>query len=165
MKYSNDTILRSTRIKFYVYLANPQNATDIDRFNGALGPLLKNLRGNASTGGSLRKFASGSTEGLALSTIYGLAQCTPDLSEQQCSDCLEGAINGIAQWFNGKVGGRILLPMCNIRYETYRFFNQTAPVIAPSPPPILPPSPPIARPSPSPPPGMHYNFLTLVYFD
>ncbi|KAJ0637100.1 putative protein kinase RLK-Pelle-DLSV family [Helianthus annuus] len=155
VKYSNQVILGSTRIKFYVYLANPQNATDIDRFNGALGPLMKDLRANASAGGPLRKFASGSTAGPDFSTIYGLVQCTPDLSELDCDSCLEDAINRIAQLFNGKIGGRILLPMCTFRYENYRFFNQSAAVIPPSPPPVLQPSPPIARPSP--PPGKKNN--------
>ncbi|XP_076945769.1 cysteine-rich receptor-like protein kinase 15 [Bidens hawaiensis] len=160
VKYSNEIILRSTRIKIYVALGNPQNATNIDRFNGALRPLLRNLRGNASAGGSLRKFASGSTNGPDLSTIYGLAQCTPDLSDMQCDTCLEDAIRQISNMYYGRIGARMLLPMCNFRYESYRFFNQTAPVIAPSPPPILQPSPPVARPSP--PPGKKNNTTRTV---
>ncbi|XP_076945762.1 cysteine-rich receptor-like protein kinase 15 [Bidens hawaiensis] len=160
VKYSNEIILRSTRIKIYLALGNTQNATNIDRFNGALGPLLRNLRGNASAGGSLRKFASGSTNGPDLSTIYGLAQCTPDLSDMQCDTCLEDAISQISNMYYGRIGARMLLPMCNFRYESYRFFNQTAPVIAPSPPPILQPSPPVARPSP--PPGKQNNTTRTV---
>uniref|UniRef100_A0A251RS22 Putative gnk2-like domain-containing protein n=1 Tax=Helianthus annuus TaxID=4232 RepID=A0A251RS22_HELAN len=159
VKYSNEVILRNTRIKFYVYLANPQNATDIDQFNGALGPLLKDLRGNASAGGPLQKFASGSTSGPAFSTIYGLVQFLPFLVPVPVPVLLslEDIINRIALYFNGRVGGRILVPMCTFRYETYRFFNQTARANAPSPPPILQPSPPIARPSS--PPGMSYIFF------
>ncbi|KAK9065429.1 hypothetical protein SSX86_016812 [Deinandra increscens subsp. villosa] len=129
VKYSNQVILGNTGIKFYVYLANTQNATDIDQFNSDLSPLLKKLRVRAAAGGSLQKFASGSTKGPGFSTIYGLVQCTPDLSETQCSDCLEDIIGRISLYFNGRVGGRILLPMCTFRYETYRFFNKSAPVI------------------------------------
>ncbi|KAI3819948.1 hypothetical protein L1987_13801 [Smallanthus sonchifolius] len=132
LKYSNEQILGTTKIKFYVYLANRQNSTDIDRFNGALGPLLKKLRRDAASGGPLRKFASGNTRGPGFSTIYGLVQCTPDLSEEQCSDCLEDIVNRITLYFNGAVGGRILLPMCTFRYEIYRFFNQSARVLADS---------------------------------
>ncbi|KAJ0668543.1 putative Gnk2-like domain-containing protein [Helianthus annuus] len=157
LRYSNDVILGSIRLKFYVYLANPQNAMDIDRFNGALGPLMKDLRVNASAGGPLRKFASGSTTGPDFSTIYGLVQCTPGLSELDCVSCLEDAINRIAQLFNGKIGGRMLLPMCTFRYENYRFFNQSAAVIQPSAPPNLPP---IARPSA--PPGMNLSVSTQL---
>ncbi|KAD7117326.1 hypothetical protein E3N88_04594 [Mikania micrantha] len=84
VKYSNEVILRSRRIKFYVGLANSQNATDINRFNGALGPLLSRLRGEAAGGNELLKFASDSTNETNFSSIYGLVQCTPDLSQQQC---------------------------------------------------------------------------------
>ncbi|KAI3810279.1 hypothetical protein L1987_19890 [Smallanthus sonchifolius] len=128
LKYSNENILGSTLINFYVFLPNTQNATDIDRFNGALAPLMRDLISDASAGGGQQKFASGNTSS-DLSTIYGLVQCTPDLSKQQCSDCLEDLISRIAIWFNGKVGGRIFVPMCNIRYETYRFFNGSTLVI------------------------------------
>ncbi|KAK9065422.1 hypothetical protein SSX86_016805 [Deinandra increscens subsp. villosa] len=119
VKYSNQVILRRMDIRFYVYLADTQNATDIDQFNSDLGQLMRNLRGDAAAGGEQQKFASGNTTGPNFSTIYGLVQCTPDLSEKQCSDCLEDIISRIGSWFNGKVGGRILLPMCNFRYDTY----------------------------------------------
>ncbi|KAJ0429972.1 putative Gnk2-like domain-containing protein [Helianthus annuus] len=105
-------------------MANSQNSTNIDRFNGDLGPLLRKLRGDASAGGPLQKFATDNTSGPDFSTIYGRVQCTLDLSETQCSDCLEDIINRIALYFNGRVGGRILVPICNFRYEIYRFYNQ-----------------------------------------
>ncbi|KAD7117314.1 hypothetical protein E3N88_04582 [Mikania micrantha] len=157
MKYSNEVILGSTRVEFYTYLSTFQNSTDIDGFNGALGPLLRELRLAAAAGSSLRKFDSGSTTGPGFSTIYGLVQCTPDLSEQQCSDCLEDVINQILRLMNGRIGGRVLLPMCNVRYESNRFFNQTARLAPPSPPPppVLRPSPPVPPPPPS---GMNYVF-------
>ncbi|KAJ0837053.1 putative Gnk2-like domain-containing protein [Helianthus annuus] len=59
-------------------------------------------------------------------------QCTPDLSEQVCSDCLEAAVNRIPNTnLYGKVGGRILQSTCNFRYEIYEFFNQTTQSISP----------------------------------
>ncbi|KAK9065427.1 hypothetical protein SSX86_016810 [Deinandra increscens subsp. villosa] len=160
VKYSNEVILGKTGVKFYVYLANTQNATDVDQFNSDLAPLLKKLRGDAAAGGPLRKFASGNVTGPVFSTIYGLVQCTPDLSETQCSDCLEDIINRIASYFNGRVGGRILVPMCNFRYENYRFFNQTARVIPPPPSSSPPPSPSI--PLPTSPPGKKNNTTRTI---
>ncbi|KAL4589731.1 hypothetical protein LXL04_002640 [Taraxacum kok-saghyz] len=115
MKYSSETILGNTRIRFYVYLANLNDATNIEQFNSALRPLMDGLRIRAASGGRLRKFDSGNTTAPDFTRIYGVVQCTPDLSEIQCSDCLEDAINRIGMWFNGKIGGRILLPMCNFR--------------------------------------------------
>ncbi|KAI7750078.1 hypothetical protein M8C21_019102, partial [Ambrosia artemisiifolia] len=153
VKYSNQIILGTTGTRFY-YRGNPQNTTDVDGFNDALGPLLRKLRGEAAAGGPLKKFASDNTSGPGFSTIYGLAQCTPDLSEQQCNNCLENIINTIPLYLHAKRGGRVLQSGCNFRYETYRFVNQSARVIPPSPP-VLQPMPP---PSPSiPPPGKNNN--------
>ncbi|XP_022024456.1 cysteine-rich repeat secretory protein 38 [Helianthus annuus] len=151
LTYSNEIILNNPRISF-VYLSNHQNATDSERFNSALAPLLRQLRGYAAAAAPLAKFASGNVTGPGFTTIYVIMQCIPDLSEQQCMDCLEDIINRMAQYYNGKVGGRVLLPMCNFRYETYKFFNgSTAQVVSPpSSPPILQSSPSVPQQTPPP---------------
>ncbi|KAJ9563222.1 hypothetical protein OSB04_008382 [Centaurea solstitialis] len=63
LKYSNQTILRNTQIKVYVFLANSQNASDKDRFNSLLRPLMVQLRLDAAAGVLLCKFATGNTTG------------------------------------------------------------------------------------------------------
>ncbi|PWA79933.1 cysteine-rich RLK (RECEPTOR-like protein kinase) 26 [Artemisia annua] len=45
--------LLGNTINYYVVLMNTQNASDVDRFNEALSPLLNNLTAEASAGGSL----------------------------------------------------------------------------------------------------------------
>ncbi|KAL8227956.1 hypothetical protein R6Q57_015540 [Mikania cordata] len=121
LKYSNETGNNDD-----VVLGGQQNAVDVDGFNRALRPLMDRLIGEAA-GGSLLKFATGDVcAGPDFTNIYGLVQCTPDLSGQVCSDCLVDAINRIpGSVANGKVGGRILQSTCNFRYEIYGFFNQT----------------------------------------
>nr|GEW43935.1 cysteine-rich RLK (receptor-like protein kinase) 26 [Tanacetum cinerariifolium] len=119
------SLLGKTDIMYYVFLVNTQNASDVDRFNGALSPLLNNLTAEASAGGSLRKFAAGHTPGPGITTIYALVQCTPDITQQQCNECLGDGITQFSNRYNGKIGGRTLLPMCNFRYESYGFFNET----------------------------------------
>ncbi|XP_071706846.1 cysteine-rich receptor-like protein kinase 10 [Rutidosis leptorrhynchoides] len=162
LKYSNQTILGQTGIRFYVFLANTQNASDINQFNGYLAPLLSDLRKQAAAGGPLRKYASNSTRGLGVSNIYALEQCTPDLSETQCNSCLEDLVNKIGDFFNGRIGGRIFVPMCNVRYETYEFYNQSSDMfIPPPPPPNLPTSPPNQQPS-TPPTGKSNNATLIV---
>ncbi|KAF5474792.1 hypothetical protein F2P56_006656 [Juglans regia] len=52
-------------------------------------------------------------------------QCTPDLSEQECNDCLLGASEGIPRCCDGKEGGRIARPSYNIRFEVYPFYYST----------------------------------------
>ncbi|KAD7117329.1 hypothetical protein E3N88_04597 [Mikania micrantha] len=121
LRYSNENILGNTPIDFYVYLANPLNATNIDLFNHALWPLLSKLIDAAARDGDQQKFASGNTTVPDFQRIYGLVQCTPDLMEQECRDCLDDLANHIIRWFNGRIGGRIFVPICSIRYETRRF--------------------------------------------
>jgi hypothetical protein len=56
-------------------------------FKQVLAGLLDGLRSKAASGDSLRKLAIGA----ANSTYFGLnalLQCTPDLDEQECSNCL-----------------------------------------------------------------------------
>ncbi|KAJ0837069.1 putative Gnk2-like domain-containing protein [Helianthus annuus] len=88
------------------------------------------LIGEAAAGGPLLKFATGKITGPDFATIHGLVQCTPNLSEQVCSDCLEAAVNQIPNSkINGTNGGRILQSTCNFRFQIYDFFNSTIPVI------------------------------------
>ncbi|CAJ1813926.1 unnamed protein product [Sphenostylis stenocarpa] len=56
-------------------------------------------------------------------TLYCLAQCTQDLSIQQCSLCLHEAISIFPLCCDGKQGGRVYYPSCNIRYELYPFYR------------------------------------------
>lgn len=107
--------------------------------------LMKNMMNNviavrAATGGSQKKFATDSVINTAFQTIYGLGQCTPDLSPSDCNTCLVDAIGA----FKVTQGGRILLPSCVVRYEVYPFFDLSllsSPPPAPAPPPSQPQSP------------------------
>ncbi|KAH7833509.1 hypothetical protein Vadar_007032 [Vaccinium darrowii] len=100
------------------------NVTSIEQFTDALRNLLSNLRVQAAGGGTQRKFALGNAPGPDNYTIYALTQCTPDLSKQDCSDCLQGAIDNIPLCCKGRVGGRVLRPSCNFRYEIGPFFQE-----------------------------------------
>uniref|UniRef100_A0A2N9GGM7 Cysteine-rich receptor-like protein kinase 25 n=1 Tax=Fagus sylvatica TaxID=28930 RepID=A0A2N9GGM7_FAGSY len=127
---------------FYMWNRNNVSA-NVDEFNQDLRTLFDSLRSRASTGGSLRKFAAGNATAPNFQTLYALMQCTPDLSEQDCSDCLGGVMGGIPNCCNGKQGGRVVGPSCNLRYEVYLFYDPTADPTppSPSPPPSLPVSP------------------------
>ncbi|XP_020224079.1 putative receptor-like protein kinase At4g00960 [Cajanus cajan] len=143
LRYSNRSIFDTLETSPGFYKSNGNNATDVDQFNEVLRNLLESLISNASLGDSKRKFAAANVSGPAFQTIWGLVQCTPDLSEQECSKCLVGAISEIPQYFDGKIGGRIGRPSCNFRYEIYPFYDSTNVVIPQAPAPkvsALPPS-------------------------
>ncbi|KVI01045.1 putative receptor-like protein kinase At4g00960 [Cynara cardunculus var. scolymus] len=162
LRYSNATILGNFEMnKDVVYMWNVNNATNRSQFNAALRPLMNNLSSEAAAGGSLLKFAMGSTIGPDFSRIYGLAQCVPYLSEQQCNTCLESATNQIPSCCDGKIGGRVLTASCNIRFETYQFGINTS--LIPSPPSPPPPPPPVQRfPPVLPTPGTNSNTTRTV---
>ncbi|KAK4755049.1 hypothetical protein SAY87_008806 [Trapa incisa] len=70
-----------------------------------------------------------------------VVQCTPDLTELQCSNCLRDIIGEVTQACPDRCGGRTIAPSCNIRYEVYRFYDSSA--NTPSAPPSAPPPRPL----------------------
>lgn len=80
-------------------------------------------------------------------TIYALVQCTPNLENNQCTDCLDTINESVPTTLaEGKSGLRALGPSCNFRYETYSFYQP--PPDAPSP--SSSPSPTVNLPHPPP---------------
>ncbi|XVF87655.1 hypothetical protein PTKIN_Ptkin18bG0137700 [Pterospermum kingtungense] len=162
-RYANRPIFGVQETDRTFFMWNVNNVTDADAFNQALGTLMESLRNNASSGTSLRKFATGSVKVSALQIVYGLVQCTPDLTRVQCSSCLSWNIGNIRGCCDRKQGGRVIGPSCNLRFEIARFYNGNSTDIPtpPSPPstPSSPPPTPSAS-SPSPPPSNNTSNTT-----
>ncbi|KAE8664485.1 Cysteine-rich receptor-like protein kinase 25 [Hibiscus syriacus] len=138
LRYSNYSIFSRVVEAPTFALANSQNATDLDRFNRQLQAVMNETEteaANASPGA--KKFATRKVEANFSSALnlYTLGQCTRDLSSTDCDNCLRFVISNLPR---GSQGGRRLTPSCNVIYETYPFYNQTA--VAP-PPPATPPHP------------------------
>jgi len=55
--------------------------------------------------------------------LYCLALCTLDLSTSVCRRCLSGVIGDLPWSCQGKQGGRVLYPSCNVRYDLYPFYR------------------------------------------
>ncbi|MFS7889205.1 putative Gnk2-like domain-containing protein [Helianthus anomalus] len=89
-RYSNETGNTNT-----VILASPVSVGNVDLFNRAVRELMDQLRLEAAAGGPLLKFATGNITGPDFLRMFDLVQCTPDLLEQVCSDCLETAVSRI----------------------------------------------------------------------
>ncbi|RXI09698.1 hypothetical protein DVH24_014712 [Malus domestica] len=155
LRYSNRSIygVMETDPSSYYWNIKNISSSDLDRFNQELRKLLDSIRSEAAAGGSLRKFAFGNTSGPTFQTIFALAQCTPDISEQKCSDCLGwlgpliltttffqstaianqplvGAYGEFPNYFEGKLVGE---------FDLYPFIDPTTVKQLPSPPPITPP--------------------------
>ncbi|XP_022142137.1 cysteine-rich receptor-like protein kinase 29 isoform X2 [Momordica charantia] len=128
---------------------NGQTASDPDGlFLKAVRSLMERLRGEAAAGNSTRKLATGQIS-VGTGTVYGLVQCTPDLSSADCATCVGERAAAITQ---ANYGARIFTASCVLRYENYTFFyTPPAPVNATPSPSIFstPPAPANATPSPS----------------
>ncbi|XP_057986370.1 cysteine-rich receptor-like protein kinase 44 isoform X2 [Hevea brasiliensis] len=120
--------------------SNNVSSSELSQFNRVLQALLTTLRTEAASGNWTRKFATGN-ERSGFYTIYALMQCTPDLSQQECDDCLVGATAEIPISSSGKLGGRVIKPSCNLRFETYRFYDETFGSTPPTSPQQAPPAP------------------------
>ncbi|OMO64900.1 hypothetical protein COLO4_31713 [Corchorus olitorius] len=148
-------------------LLNVQNTNQFN-FIDALISLLRNLSSQAAAGpgAPLRKYAAGNSTVGRLQTVYVMVQCTPDLSEQECDDCLSNAKDGIVGCCLVKMGCRVFRPSCILRYESLSFYQDPVPLPPPppsqnSPPPFPLWSPPLSQNSP-PPPGGKSPVIAIV---
>ncbi|TVU34174.1 hypothetical protein EJB05_16004, partial [Eragrostis curvula] len=79
------------------------------------------------------RYATGEAffQGKDASTVYGLVQCRPDLTADDCRSCLTDLVALMPAWFGNdstgdhRVGGRIVDVRCNLRYEKELFFKET----------------------------------------
>ncbi|XP_021726234.1 putative receptor-like protein kinase At4g00960 isoform X2 [Chenopodium quinoa] len=143
--YSNNATFHVVRDRPRWGLWNGNNVSDIIGFNNTLTALMKNLQNQASSENSELKSASGQTNLTGTNkTMYGLVQCSPDLSRHDCVVCVQDLFSFFPRWFVTPTftaaGARVITPSCNLRYEIYSFYGNVTDVGLPSsPPPLLPP--------------------------
>jgi len=100
-----------------------ENVMDPIRFMQVLLETLNNVAVRASAGASGKKVAVAEANITSMQKLYALAQCTPDLTASDCGTCLQFGIANLPQ---GKQGGSLLTPSCNVRYQLYAFYNTSA---------------------------------------
>nr|BAJ94363.1 predicted protein [Hordeum vulgare subsp. vulgare] len=61
--------------------------------------------------------------GGAAPTPYSLAQCTPDLSARDCLACLRRLVGAVNATYSVRMGGRMFVLRCNIRFEAFMFYD------------------------------------------
>ncbi|XP_021726249.1 cysteine-rich repeat secretory protein 38-like [Chenopodium quinoa] len=147
LRYASRTILGSQEEQPSLMLMSTKKVTNnVNQFNQVLGTLLSRLRNDASKGDSQLKFAIGNDSYGSFGSIYAFAQCSPDLSQRDCFNCIGDYIRGmIPSGSTNNTGAQILGPSCKLRYEDYLFYND---VPSPSSPPTAAPSPPTTVHSP-----------------
>ncbi|KAL5711537.1 hypothetical protein ACHQM5_021979 [Ranunculus cassubicifolius] len=112
--------------KFPNWNTSKQDAVDREEFKEKLNDLFTRLSERAIKDRS--RFAADEGRGIGKDsvTLYGLAQCTKDLSRDSCRKCLSNAKGDIIGSFDTDgYSGRILFAQsCSMRYELYQFFAQ-----------------------------------------
>lgn len=138
LRYTNRSIFGLMEKGPYFWVNSQNNvSSDVNGFNQSRATLLARLWDKAAEGDSRYKFAMDQIAAPNFQTIYALVQCTPDLSANECRDCLYNASGLIPRCCEERQGGRVIFPSCNFRYEVDRFYE---PVTNTPPPPPASPS-------------------------
>ncbi|XP_024634015.2 cysteine-rich receptor-like protein kinase 10 isoform X3 [Medicago truncatula] len=56
---------------------------------------------------------------------YGLVQCSRDLNENQCNQCLVAMLDKVPKCCGTKIGWQVLAPSCLIKYDDFMFYQLT----------------------------------------
>ncbi|KAJ3674877.1 hypothetical protein LUZ60_005493 [Juncus effusus] len=139
--YSNENFfsVESTSSTFIVY--NTVNASNPETYKQVLGDLMDKLAMDVAS--SPKLVAVGEANFTMFKKVYGLVECTRDLSALQCQKCLRIDIGWIPDYCKVGIGCRIFGPSCHLRYETTPFYR---PIPPPAPPPAPAPPPPLSLP-------------------
>nr|XP_048325996.1 cysteine-rich receptor-like protein kinase 15 isoform X2 [Ziziphus jujuba var. spinosa] len=138
LRYSNQSFRSTMSVYPYFYMWNVENATEMDKFKQEVEKTMNEFASKAARSG--KKFMVHEANISGFDTIYSLVQCTQDLSSDDCTKCLQNATSRFPSLLDGKRGGRVCLPSCNIRYELYRFYyvdeppQMTPQLVSPPPP-------------------------------
>ncbi|KAF4351154.1 hypothetical protein G4B88_005252 [Cannabis sativa] len=106
LRYSNRSLFGVMETKPNIIYHNTEDVPSdiVVEYFQILNGLLEHLKRRAAAGGSFRKFAAANATAPRFRTIYGLVQCTPDLSQEDCNNCLEVAFEKIPGCCDGKKG-------------------------------------------------------------
>uniref|UniRef100_A0A6N2NDW7 Gnk2-homologous domain-containing protein n=1 Tax=Salix viminalis TaxID=40686 RepID=A0A6N2NDW7_SALVM len=130
-----------------LYNTGKMDATQFDQAWSA-------VRDIATRANSTRNMLAAETTDLSSTqTIYVYMQCTPDVSQSNCGECLQQSVDDYKSCCYGQQGGVVQKPNCFFRWDLYPYYSlffSPSPPASPSPPPPPPASPSPASPSPSP---------------
>ncbi|KAM7490241.1 hypothetical protein LguiA_033162 [Lonicera macranthoides] len=118
LRYVNSSFFSTLEDQPSIYLVSPQNVTEQALFRRMLGETMDELAKMASTDSPnnqfVKAFSTLEANVTSLQRLYGLAQCTQDLSSEECNMCLRIAISYWQLYNTTADGGRVLLPSYTI---------------------------------------------------
>ncbi|XP_043705484.1 cysteine-rich receptor-like protein kinase 10 [Telopea speciosissima] len=123
LRYSNQSFFGHSDDTGILPLWNNQTISNPDQFSHVVRELLNNLSSSTVSDPSTGLYATGEANLTIDETVYGLVQCTRDLSGNECLECLRNATNEILSCCYFYRGARLLSKSCYIRYELYAFYE------------------------------------------
>ncbi|KAI4341040.1 hypothetical protein MLD38_025814 [Melastoma candidum] len=114
IQYSDKSFFSEADGSAILEWASPNNASNLGKFDAAIGALMSSLSRNASTN-PLRIAAADSA------TIHAMVQCSASLDNTNCSTCLQEIISHIPSACPEKDGCRVVTLSCDLRYEDFPF--------------------------------------------
>ncbi|PKU74844.1 Cysteine-rich repeat secretory protein 55 [Dendrobium catenatum] len=104
---------------------NSVDTHNLPAFIPAVIKVIENLKSMVVTSGDnlFAKMVASNITNLKGISIYGMAECTRDMNESTCMECLDHVKGLLHRECKNKSGCRILHNSCFLRYETYDFFN------------------------------------------
>ncbi|RWR88267.1 cysteine-rich receptor-like protein kinase 10 [Cinnamomum micranthum f. kanehirae] len=134
LRYSDKRFFSLMEDATKVILHNSANITNPTEFLPVLEDLLSSLSNRAANDPSLGMFATEKTKYMGSQDVYGLVQCTRDLSMNDCGRCLEGAAGDVIGCCSSSRGAKVLATSCNLRFELYPFYTASDSGPTPAPP-------------------------------
>lgn len=102
-----------------------KNVSDPAHFHVIWKDFMENLIVKVAFGHSELMFATGKTKISESETIYGLVQCTRDVSHEICKSCLDSAFGDLDGLCGFRQGGTVFSRSCNMRFELYQFYSRS----------------------------------------
>ncbi|XP_028765347.1 cysteine-rich repeat secretory protein 55-like [Neltuma alba] len=121
LRYSNQSFVGKVDTSFGIIYWNLENVSDPEAFNKELRSLMDEIKAEAVMAKN-KGLGKGKTELSSFVTLYALVQCTGDLSDLSCAQCLAIAENNFGTFCSNSKGCRVLYSSCYVRYELYPFF-------------------------------------------
>lgn len=143
LRYSNKNFFSDLQTDGYrVYIST--NWSDPYQFEQAVVKMMSSISKSAVQSGQM--FSTAMTNLTVSDPIYGLVQCTRDLTGDQCLECLKVAMQNLEEYCYGNVLGIYLACSCILWYETDKFFNSDPFLVVPLPAPSQANFPPVKIP-------------------
>ncbi|RZR97146.1 hypothetical protein BHM03_00026266 [Ensete ventricosum] len=121
MRYDNENFVGQSDTSVATILINVENATDPENFDKKVGVVMRRARADAVAPGN-NALGRAKLQFTPYITIYGLAQCTRDLQQLTCAQCLSSAVEKFPDYCQYRKGCQVLYSSCIVRYEIYPFY-------------------------------------------